>query len=228
MTNIKLHIKQLCMLFAVIFTALSVASCTDNVNEDNDSNSEFTVNWKERNAAFFDSVMTVACTEVAQAQAQYGDQWEDHCDWRVFRSYSKRPGLGGNSHDSICVRIIERSTQADGISPLYLDSVKVNYMGHLIPTQSYAKGRVFDHSGFYENESHVFSDSYSVPSRFSVANTVEGYTTALLHMTEGDRWMVYIPQELGYTYLTQGVLPAYSTLCFDMQLKAVARRGTSF
>ena len=59
MTNIKLHIKQLCMLFAVVFTALSVASCTDNVNEDNDSNSEFTVNWKERNAAFFDSVMTV-------------------------------------------------------------------------------------------------------------------------------------------------------------------------
>ena len=227
MTNIKLHIKQLCMLFALVIVALSATSCSDNVNDENENNTpEFTTNWKERNAAYFDSLLTVACTEIAQTKAQYGNQWEEHCDWRVFRSYSKQ--AGGNSHDSICVRIIERSAQANGISPLYLDSVKVNYMGRLIPTPSYPKGRVFDHSGIYENESHVFSSSYSVPARFSVSNTVEGYTTALLHMTEGDRWMVYIPQELGYSYLTQGVLPAYSTLCFDLQLKTVARRGTSF
>lgn len=111
MTNIKLHIKQLCMLFALVFVALSATSCSDNVNDENENNTpEFTTNWKERNAAYFDSLLTVACTEIAQTKAQYGNQWEEHCDWRVFRSFSKQPG--GNSHDSICVRIIEQIGRA--------------------------------------------------------------------------------------------------------------------
>ena len=220
----KHHISHMCFALMLLLTGMSFAACSDNAdNPDNDP--EFTANWQARNTQYYDSIFTVAKTEIARAQATYGAQWEANCDWRVLPSYSKPKG--GPSHDSICVNIVERG-EASGISPLYLDSVKVNYMGHLIPTVSYPQGRIFDHSGIYENESHIFSKDYSVPARFAVSNLVEGFTTALLYMHVGDRWKVYIPQELGYMSASQGVLPAYSTLIFDLQLKGIARRGESF
>ena len=71
-------------------------------------------------------------------------------------------------------------------------------MGHLIPTESYKDGRVFDHSGIYENNDYVFNDNYSTPTTFNVSNLVEGFTTALMHMHVNDRWMVYMSQEMAY------------------------------
>lgn len=204
--------------------ALALTSCQDNAGEEADTG-EFTTNWQARNTAYFDSVITVAKAEVAKAKAEYGNDWEANCDWRVYRSYAKSDDAG-TLHDSVCVRIIERGK---GIAtPLYTDSVKVNYMGHLIPTVNYPKGKVFDHSGLYENESYVFSPEASIPTKMALSNTVEGYTTAVMRMHIGDRWMVYIPQELGYSDVSSGALPAYSTLCFDLQLKAFVRKAESF
>lgn len=208
------------MLMFVLSTAL--IACTDNADRDED-NAEFTTQWKERNAQYFDSVLTVARQKVAEAQAQYGNDWEQHCEWRVYLSYAKQ--VGGPSTDSICARVISSDANAEAVYPLYTDSVKVNYMGHLIPTASYKEGRVFDHSGIYENNDYVFSPNYSVPARFAVLRLVEGYTTALMHMRVNDRWMVYIPQQLGYGKSASGVMPAYSTLCFDLQLKSFCRKG---
>ena len=140
--------KQLTTLFALllllIVTPMVATSCTDNT-DDEKQDLEFTTNWKKRNVAYFDSVLTLARQKVAEAQAQYGDDWQSHCEWRVFLSYAKV--AGGPSTDTICARVINTGTGTD--SPLYTDSVKVNYMGHLIPTESYKDGRVFDHSGIY-------------------------------------------------------------------------------
>ena len=107
--------------------------------------------------------------------------------------------------------------------PLYTDSVKVNYVGRLMPTQSYEDGLVFDHSGLYAEDDYVFNPQLSQPASFLVSNLIEGYTTALLHMHVGDRWRIFIPQELGYTSISTKVIPAYSTLVFDLQLRAVKR-----
>ena len=212
----------MCLLIVTVVGLLS--SCEDNVsNSDQEDLTEFTTQWKERNIAFFDSIMTVACNEVANAKATYGNEWEEHCQWRVFLSFAK---VGGRRTDSICARVISTTGQGSSDAhPLYTDSVKINYMGHLIPTKSYAEGRVFDHSGIYESESYVFSPNYSVPSSFAVSNVVEGLTTALMHMHVGDRWMVYMPQELGYMSTAAGAIPSYSTLCFDTQLKGFYRKG---
>lgn len=205
----------------VCLAATLLSACEDNA--DDTDNSEFTYNWAERNAAYFDSVMAVAKAEVSAAREAYGDAWEEHCLWRVYLSYAKQ--AGGVPHDSICAKVIERGTGAG--YPLYTDSVKVNYMGRLIPTASYPAGRVFDHSGLYATEDYVFSPHFSLPARLLVSNTIEGYTTAVMRMRVGDRWMVYIPQELGYAATSASVIPAYSTLCFDIQLKGFYRRGES-
>ncbi len=208
------------IMLLLVCAAIVTTACKD--DEQDSTNPEFTTNWKERNAAYFDSVYHVAANEVARAKATYGDAWEENCDWRVYPSYAK---VSGTMTDSICVRVIDHGTGSG--FPMYRDSVKVNYMGHLIPTASYKNGRVFDHSGIYENEKSVFDADFSVPTRFAVDNLVEGFTTALLYMRIGDRWMVYMPQQLGYGSGSQGVMPAYSTLCFDMQLKGFSRKGSS-
>ena len=188
---------------ALMVLPMAMASCSDNTGESDDA--EF-ANWRNRNAAFYDSLLAVARTDVAQAKAAHPDNWQ--------------------AYPPVVVRVIE-SAATPGLTPYYTDSVRVNYIGHLMPTKSYPKGRVFDHSGVYENESYVFSAQYSTPTSFAVSNLVEGYTTALMHMQVGDRWLVYIPQQLGYGSSASGVLLPYSTLCFDMQLKKVARKGHS-
>ena len=205
----------------VVALPLSMASCSDNTGDDDSP--EF-ANWQARNAAYYDSLQTVARTEVAQAKAAHPDGWQAHTPWRLLPSYSKP--FAGQPTDTVVARVIERAA-TPGLTPYYTDSVRVNYIGHLMPTASYPKGRVFDHSGVYESESYVFSAQYSTPTSFAVSNLVEGYTTALMHMQVGDRWMVYIPQQLGYGSSASGVLLPYSTLCFDMQLKKVARKGHS-
>ena len=207
----------LCLLLWLPFAA----ACEDNAG-DTDTG-EFTHQWQQRNAAYFTERMAEAKAAVAQAQATYGEDWQAHCEWRVFRSYAKLYEGAVKPTDSICCRIVERGTGT--VSPLYTDSIRVNYVGRLIPTESYTAGRVFDHSGLYESDDYVFNPAFSVPTKLGVSNLVEGYTTAVQHMVVGDRWLVYIPQELGYQGTSSGVLPPYSTLTFDMQLKGIYRKG---
>lgn len=204
------------LLLAPLFV---LASCDD---DDNDDNGEFTYDWQNRNAAYFVQTMEEAKADIAQAQAEHPDDWENYTSWRVARSFAKVEGAAIGLTDSICYRIVESGTGSG--CPLYTDSVRINYIGRLMPTESYPEGRVFDHSGLYETEDYVFSPLYSAPSTFIMSGLVEGLTTALLYMHIGDRWRVYIPQELGYQSASSGVLPGYSTLVFDVQLKGYVRK----
>ena len=61
--------KQLTTLFALllllIVTPMVATSCTDNT-DDEKQDLEFTTNWKKRNVAYFDSVLTLARQKVAE------------------------------------------------------------------------------------------------------------------------------------------------------------------
>lgn len=192
-------------------------SCEDNT--DDVAPNEFTVNWPERNATYFLEQLHAAQDRIAEAQALHGDDWENHCDDRIYPSYAK--GSTYLPQDSIIVRIIERGSS--NVKPYATDSVSINYIGRLIPTESYPLGRVFDHSGLYESEEEVFNPDFAYPTKFEVRNTVEGFTTVLMQMHLGDRLQVIIPHELGYADKGQGVLPSYSTLRFELQLKRIKR-----
>ncbi|MBO4730956.1 MAG: FKBP-type peptidyl-prolyl cis-trans isomerase, partial [Bacteroidaceae bacterium] len=50
---------------------------------------------------------------------------------------------------------------------------------------------------------------------------------AVQHMHIGDKWRIYIPQELGYKDANRTDVPAYSTLVFDVELVQYARAGTN-
>ena len=60
---------------------------------------------------------------------------------------------------------------------------------------------------------------------YQTSTNIDGFTTALMQMHEGDRWMVYIPYNLGYGTETTDNIPAYSTLVFDLTMQAFYHAG---
>lgn len=207
------------------FLLLLLAAYTFSACEENIEQTEEFPNWKATNAASFQQTLDTAHKAIAQAKAAYGEDWEEHCEWRAFRTFSQGTDTEGKATDSVCAQIIDRGTGSG--YPLYTDSVLVNYVGRLLPSPSYPEGRVFDHSSQGSPVEDVFHPDFAQPGRFLVSNTVEGFTTVLQKMRIGDRWKVFIPQELGYGGNAISTIPAYSTLIYDMQLKAYFRAGYS-
>lgn len=183
--------------------------------------------WQARNAAYFQQQLSEAKTAIAQAQAVHGEAWEEHCPWRVFRNYSPSPdpGVALKSTDSICVKIVERSGSVQ--VPIATDSVRVNFLGRLMPKLSGEDGNIFSHSGVSNRPEDIFSEALGAPAKFAVTGTVAGFATALQHMPLGDRWQIIIPQELGYEDKAIDNCPAYSTLIYEVQLKSIHPVGTS-
>lgn len=216
-------IPILLALFAVVgFTACS---------ETDEAESTEYLNWQERNTTYFKNVLRTAAANVATAKATYGDAWESHCDWRVYRYYALSETGSATYADSIAVRVLHQGT--DSGCPYYTDSVRVNFLGRLIPNElstdetSRTTGKVFTYTGSSSDSLIVFSPEYCTPSQRLVSNNIEGFTTALMHMHIGDMWRVYIPQELGYASTATTSIPAYSTLIFDIELKSYYRKGVS-
>ena len=78
-----------------------------------------------------------------------------------------------------------------------------------------AEGEVFD-SALKEN-----SDD---PLKTSVSSVVDGWTTALQHMHEGDIWEVWVPYQLGYGVSGSGSIKPYTTLVFQVEVKEIVEQ----
>ncbi len=193
--------KSLLSIFGILLTTVLVLTSCDETTEEY----RF-ANWEDRNASYLDSIANVAKKDASG-------------EWRILKSYTlpaDKPGdLVANSDptDYIYVKVLEAG---NGISPLYNDQVRVHYRGMLI------NGDVFDQSykGTLKPES-------AIPSLWQVSAVINGWTTALQQMKEGDRWEIYIPWTLAYgpTYEggdggTSDILP-YSLLRFDISLVKV-------
>ena len=202
----------------LLFSACAFSACEENI----DAEEEFS-NWQAHNDETFKKILSQAHTAIASAKAEYGENWEKHCEWRTFRSYAQAQDTEGKASDSICVKIIENGTGSG--CPLYTDSVTVNYIGRLLPSPSYPEGFVFDHSSKGSPAEDVFNPEFAQPAYFLVSNSIEGFTTALQKMHIGDRWLVYIPQELAYGSISNSTIPGYSMLTFDLQLLAYYHAG---
>lgn len=221
--------KKLLYILALILGATAIVAC----QETSDEIDEY-ANWKPRNEAYFRDTLALAKREVAAAKAQWGDDWEAHCDWRAYPSYCIAEGGKATWQDSIAVHVITHGSGSG--CPLYTDSARVTYAGRLIPTPSYDKDRneyyaqfpgyVFDHTGASTKVNEALDTRFEQPATFCVSNLVEGFTTALMQMHIGDYWRVFIPANLGYGTKGSNEIPGNSTLVFDMRLKSYVRVGT--
>ena len=91
------------------------------------------------------------------------------------------------------------------VSPTVRSIVSVHYRGTLID------GKEFDNS--YNR---------NCPEAFRLCDVIDGWQIALQQMHAGDKWIIYIPSEMGYGSKTSGPIPAYSTLIFEVELLNVA------
>ena len=209
-------------LLGLLLAAMPLlTSCKDDESEEN---TEFS-DWQARNDAYFASIRTTALQAIREAKNAYGNDWADHCNWRAYLCYSLDESVAGAATDSIFVEILERGTGSG--CPLSTDSVRVFFMGRLIPSESYPEGFVFSHSGQSSKREDIFNAKTSVPAALRPTGAVRGLGTALQKMHIGDFWRVYVPYALGYNSEERTGIPAYSTLIFDTQLVSYYRRGTS-
>ncbi len=194
--------KQKILLAAIAMTAVL---CMFSCSEDDGTVQEYP-NWQSKNVTFFnhlsDSVKALLEADTTRT------------DWKRLKSWTKAPGYEGTNADYVIVKVVSEGQATDSTTPRYTDSVAIHYTGHLLPSTSYKQGLRFDAS---YNE--PFDESISVASKLLVSATVEGFATALQHMHRGDRWIVYIPYQLGYGTTEKSSIPAYSTLVFDIRMK---------
>lgn len=186
------------LLVFMLGALLGFTSC-----EENDAVGEYD-NWQARNVQFIDSIAAVAR---ANADGK----------WKVFLSTGlDESKLWGNEYYVYCHSL---QSGYGTESPAYTDTVSVNYRGSLIPTEKHPTGYIFDSS--YEGE---LEPSFDVPASFVLGATVQGFSTAVQHMVEGDTWRVYIPERLGYGGSVTGYIPAYSALIFEINLVSFSAR----
>lgn len=209
--------KSFYLIIGMLLMSLGVFTSCDETEEANPY-----ANWKVRNERFLDSI-----AEVARAHENTGE-------WKVIRTYSQdyENGSGGllpsegDVNDYIYVKVLQdavsiaREELPDPVcrGVLFTDSVYVHYKGSLM------NGTVFESS--YSSD---LDYERANPVKFPVSGVVNGFTTALQKMCEGDkrldewqykgdRWEVYIPCELGYGSVEKESIPAYSVLVFDIAL----------
>lgn len=99
----------------------------------------------------------------------------------------------------ILLRCIQKGT---GQTRPQLNSIVfVNYTGRLID------GTVFD-----------TTDGQPLPACFRVRDLIVGWQAALVRMHTGDKYEIFIPAKYGYGSMKLDGIPAWSTLCFELEL----------
>ena len=195
--------KSIFWLMGLLFSvSLAVTSC-----EETDGAVDPYFNWQERNELYIDSIARVANANLGNEVGQ----------WKAVHTYKFNPpinDLNPDVRDYVYCRILEKGTGT--VKPLYSDSVAAHYRGQLIPLYDGQKV-VFDQS--FQGE---LKEDLAVPVTFGlwegVGGVIEGWSTALPQMVEGDRWEVHSPYQLGYGIYVRNEIPGYSALVFDIQL----------
>ena len=205
-------LRMISMSFVICHLLFALTACS----EEDDSVEEF-ANWKNVNEQYFSNLYAQTQQRIAA-----GDS-----NWKIIRKWSLQETAHPDIDNYIVVQVIEEG-QGTGC-PLYTDSVRCQYEGRLIPSTNYTQGWVFDQSF-----TGTFDPATAKATQFAVAGVVDGFSTALQNMHIGDRWKVYVPYNLGYGTTdnknsTTGavIVPAYSTLIFDVTLVSYHRLGAS-
>ena len=161
-------------------------------------------NWKERNIAYIHDIARMA-------EENVDGKWLKLLAFNLDSVDAAGRPVEHGVEDFVYCHVEESGEGA--VHPLYTDIVSVNYRGRLIPTETSPYGEVFD-----ESYKGAFNPEFNVPQNFRVDELIVGWSTALMQMTKGDSWRIYIPAGLGYGAEQEGDIPAYSTLIFDLNL----------
>jgi len=216
-----MNLKKMKYLFFLLMAVFVLSSCSE--TDEDETKVEY-ADWQNRNEKAFADTLAYARQQIANGSK----------DWKVILNWSLQnqtpsKDVNGNEatlkyddDDYIVVHVLHEGKGT--MTPLYTDSIQVSYRGRLIPSNSYANGYAFDQT--FEGN---YSESTAKPTKTTVNyGWIDGYTTALLNMHNGDHWMVFIPYNLGYGTSDNNGIPAYSLLRFEMALSGIKHNKGSW
>lgn len=137
-------------------------------------------------------------------------------------SYTELKSLGNNG--SIYYKVLKEGTSREPI--YYTDSVRVYYTGW------FYNGKEFDSVEPPYKDPVVMRLQANQTTQAGQQAVISGFALAVQYMHIGDRWNIWIPQQLGYgstgnRNLSTGVysiLP-YTTLNFEIEVVEIIRDG---
>lgn len=131
-------------------------------------------------------------------EAQYGDNKK--AGEKYLTDNAKKPGVQ-KLEGGVQYKVLKEGT---GALPSDTSKVEVAYVGRLID------GTVFDSS----RVDNPFVVDLAMP------RVIPGWVTALKKMPLGSKWEVTIPQEQAYGKQNMGMIKPFSTLVFEIEVKA--------
>lgn len=192
------------LYLALTIVITSLTSCAEQ-----DEGYEYD-NWKEINEKYIDSIANVA-------QKNADGKWAIYASFSIGDSVETFKG-----QNKYFIYVHKNISTTEGEPPLYNDSIRVHYTGKILPTAKHPSGQIFDKS----INGDILNEDTDVPSLFQLGSgLILGFSTALLHMKEGEQWTVYIPSYLGYDGNETSKIPSYSALIFDIKLAKIYRLG---
>jgi FKBP-type peptidyl-prolyl cis-trans isomerase FklB len=96
-------------------------------------------------------------------------------------------------------------TEGSGAKPTATQTVTCHYHGTL------TNGTVFDSSV-----------KRGAPASFPLNRVISGWTEALQLMPIGSKWRLFLPPQLAYGSMQVGLIPANSTLIFEVELLSIS------
>lgn len=118
---------------------------------------------------------------------------------------------------------LEEKSKEEGVKPLakgiYYKVIKSAEKSDKHPTP---RNIITAHySGYTINGKKFDSSRGGAPLAMRLSDLIEGWIIALVHMSVGDRWEIYLPANCGYGRFSQPGIPAHSTLIFDIELLGI-------
>lgn len=150
----------------------------------------------------------------------FEDRWklENEAQFTKISGNSEYTKLNSSSGNGFIMYKVNE--EGDGNrAPYFTEQVKVRYTGWykniwtMPDTYTNDQGNVITNKVVFDTTS-----KNNLPRSFNVSGVVDGFSTALQHMKEGDKWEVWMPYKLAYGDIGSANIPGYTTLVFEIEL----------